>query len=612
MNRLPKIRFNLPESINIEAWQKLNDELETIANTLNNTGKSVKLKIDLLRDLIDKERWDELDAKIAQRSFVRALFTLWSESEDYLQKSITIARLELIRDQHQHLTTLALQTLIGLYIYYYDRLNQYVSEEERGQPINLFQNMIRTQLRKRFEHSRDDQINQHQDLFQLYRSFHYLFDKNGVENIVQTSVKENIALQILLEETSIFKIAPTGRYYDICYQQYYLEQLKEIPLGQYHKILTELSDVEVYSTPHLSGHTLGYEAICILLDRSEMPPSEEWTNWIIKIAGDPRLGQKTGASYRYWSVLGEARRAKVLAALAGLDLGLFLKAVEAYGEEHRDSDLLRMFPARKRFLEGLIHLKLVRNARLMMGSTAELSINKFLGKERFSKTHIKLGDLSQHSIIYLDCGDFHLIEGSHNFRLWIYLKRPSERLMNFHFRGPLNRGDLLEDGIVKEYQKQNPNLPYKGITHNSTWIVTTLDFLVDQGISLDVTCLTDDPNIIHRYKYMMIEKSGRVPANKPMMNPGRSSLSSTNSVTVLFNDKSRSLLDRERKVLFYLYEHSGASIQMIEQTLGLKNVLMLMRGALSPYCENWHTDRQSYWRLNATGKALVEQMKKEG
>ena len=111
------------------------------------------------------------------------------------------------------------------------------------------------------------------------------------------------------------------------------------------------------------------------------------------------------------------------------DLRLFLQAVEQYGLETANTEMQRMFPARKRFLEGLFKLKLIRNTRLLLGGKAQQSVKRILGKDVKTSFARMDGPMNDKAVIYLDCGDFHLVEGSHSFKIWVYLAalaKPSE------------------------------------------------------------------------------------------------------------------------------------------------------------------------------------------
>ncbi|MEI8647018.1 EH signature domain-containing protein [Paraglaciecola sp. Hal342] len=92
----------------------------------------------------------------------------------------------------------------------------------------------------------------------------------------------------------------------------------------------------------------------ILIDRApKQGVDESWQNAVIAIAGDPRVPKSHPRYMKWWSQLTNAQSKKVQGWLSKLDLKLFLEALEDYSKSSRDDDMIRMFPSRKHFLEGM-------------------------------------------------------------------------------------------------------------------------------------------------------------------------------------------------------------------------------------------------------------------
>jgi hypothetical protein len=146
-----------------------------------------------------------------------------------------------------------------------------------------------------------------------------------------------------------------------------------------------------------------------------------------------------------------------------------------------------MFPARKLFLEGLFKLGLIRYTRLMLGRMAEESVRRMLEKE-VQTTFVRLeGSMSDKAVIYLDCGDFHLVEGSHSFKIWVYLAQPGGTVKSYD-RTVFTHADLTGD-LPRQYKKLYPHLGYEAITHIPMWQRKVFDFLTSNGIAVDVESL---------------------------------------------------------------------------------------------------------------------------
>ncbi|ABP79166.1 conserved hypothetical protein [Stutzerimonas stutzeri A1501] len=139
-----------------------------------------------------------------------------------------------------------------------------------------------------------------------------------------------------------------------------------MPLGDSDPVLDELLKPSVAKAPFEGARRIGHVALEILIDRAGQEAGEVWQNFILNLAGDPRISSSAVNFREWWQPLGEERIQKVRGWLSKEDLRLFLQAVEQYGLETANMEMQRMFPARKRFLEGLFKLKLIRNTRLLL------------------------------------------------------------------------------------------------------------------------------------------------------------------------------------------------------------------------------------------------------
>jgi hypothetical protein len=88
-----------------------------------------------------------------------------------------------------------------------------------------------------------------------------------------------------------------------------------------------------------------------------------------------------------------------------------------------------MYPSRKRFLEGLFDAGLITHTRLYLNSAASYYLKKHYNSEHLPSYSNVDGDKS---IIHVQLGDRHLIEGSHSCYLWIYKSlSPSAVVLNY-------------------------------------------------------------------------------------------------------------------------------------------------------------------------------------
>jgi hypothetical protein len=392
-------------------------------------------------------------------------------------------------------------------------------------------------------------------------------------------------------EDALFKFGlkgfDSGRYADVCRAHYYIEKLHEIDEQEWSPVFDELLHHDVSKAPYGNhGKRIGHAALEVLIDRV-MEASEAWQDFMLSLAGDPRVSSRVKSYREWWAPLGEQRVEKVRGWFAKQDLRLFLQALEQYGETTDNAELKRMFPARKTFLEGLFRLKMIKNTRLMLGSKAEYSVRKIL-KNELKVNYIKLdGQLSDKAVIYLDCGDFYLIEGSHSFKLWVYLAPPSHKHLSYEVAS-LSHFDLT-NMVPKAYKKENPSLEYTSIVHSpSTWQNKVFEFLAENGISLDVEALLskeDYRRYVARFGLPVVR-----PAKRHVVRPSREASSDAGA------DRKESHSNDGRahnvlsplaiQILLYLHRHPDSKARDISRHLGLplKAINHVLYLDLKGYC----------------------------
>lgn len=144
----------------------------------------------------------------------------------------------------------------------------------------------------------------------------------------------------------------------------------------------------------------------------------------------------------------------------------------------------------------------------MLGYQAEHTVKRVLGKS-LTTSYIKLKAMPQTSIIYLDCGDFHIVEGSHNFKLWIYMGLPSEKMTDYSL-SELTHNDLTVR-FPNEFSKNLPNGKKLAIQHSPTsWQKNAIDFLTENGVELDLEKLFDSDKYrryVNRYGLPVVKKN---------------------------------------------------------------------------------------------------------
>ena len=317
-------------------------------------------------------------------------------------------------------------------------------------------------------------------------------------------------------------------------------------------------------------------------------------SFILGVAGDPRIASSARNYQRWWRPLGEDRIAKVRGWLSKADLKLFLQAVEEFGRQHNNDELKRMFPARKRFLEGLDDLGLIRTTRLMLGARAETAISRILDSE-VTTSFAKLPDMSEKAVIYLDCGEFHIIEGSHSFRIWTYLAPPSRSLTTYD-RSTFSHRDLVK-AIPREYEEANASLEYSSVVHNNRWQYNVLSFLADNGIQIEYE------NLFSKTDYQHFKRAFGL----PRVRRGRKHRAIPQARTHAdIANVIRGLGKIDTDILTFLMRAPGSRAKDVAGALGVSptDVNRRLYGNLRTMCEQ---DARHRWTLlDSTCEALYE------
>ncbi|WP_289097242.1 EH signature domain-containing protein [uncultured Pseudoalteromonas sp.] len=289
-----------------------------------------------------------------------------------------------------------------------------------------------------------------------------LLSVDGPKWLASLAIKQQKDLDNLLHDLHLNRYAK-GQFMQIAQRIYYVEQLKNIPLNRPHDLLLEVQKKAVFESKYSDNELLGHQILSILIARA---PSENihesWLNVIMAIAGDPRIPISHPRYIRWWHLIDSQYIHKVRGWLSRLDLKLFLEALEDFSSSSTDPEMKRMYPSRKRFLEGLYEKKLIQNTRLFMSR----SMTAYL-KRNYQSAH--LPDFSQvtdndKSLIYVDLGGAQLVEGSHSCYLWIY-KRLHESAVIFDYTKSRFTYNELTSGLNRKMQKHECGAVCN-ITHN--------------------------------------------------------------------------------------------------------------------------------------------------
>lgn len=569
--------------VSLEPWVELLESTKKIEDNAGRGDAYLKAEEKLL-NVVRNRNFGILPDLLQKRVAVRALTQLWLDDPDVLKKLMSPRLLEImVNAQQPRLGRVPLLNLLQLYFKEFDRLDRYSSVN--GVSLReVFEVALVDQLKK-VKLADEDLVAD--DLISLVKQEgDWVLKIDGPAQLVKFAIKNGMALDDTLLKFGL-KGFDHGRYADVCRAHYYIEKLHEIDDQDWSPVFDELLHHDVSTAPYGSdGKRIGHAALEVLIDRV-MEASEAWQDFMLSLAGDPRVSSRVKSYREWWAPLGEKRVEKVRGWFAKQDLRLFLQALEQYGETTDNAELKRMFPARKTFLEGLFRLKLIKNTRLMLGSKAEYSVRKIL-KNELKVNYVKLdGQLSDKAVIYLDCGDFHLIEGSHSFKLWVYLAPPSLKHISYEVSS-LSHFDLT-NMVPRAYKEENPSLAYTAVVHSpSTWQNKVFEFLAENGISLDVEAL------LSKEDYRKYVARFGLPVVRPALNneprPSRppSDYIGAAKIKSPSNDAcGQSVLPPlSIQILLYLHRHPDSKARDISRHLGLplKAINHVLHSDLKGYC----------------------------
>jgi hypothetical protein len=293
------------------------------------------------------------------------------------------------------------------------------------------------------------------------------------ENLLSLSGAKWVAELAVLEKKDFDQVSrdleldqfQSGQFMELAQRIYYVEQLKNIPSNQPNELLVEVQKPDVFGAKFNDTELLGHQVLKILIEKAPFENIDEsWLNVIMAIAGDPRIPKSHQRYITWWSHIPNYLISKVRGWLSRLDLKLFLEALDNYSTSSNNIEMQRMYPARKNFLEGIYDKKLIINTRLYMSRPMAQYLRKTYKKEHLPDFSLITDD--SRSIIYVDIGNAHLVEGSHSCYLRIYKSLDTSATV-FDYAKPKQ----TYYGLTAKLEEQMANLGHNSqanITHNPT------------------------------------------------------------------------------------------------------------------------------------------------
>lgn len=491
--QLPNPHLDLPKwpEHTLKIWEDLAVKLERTARSAGRSDYFEEAK-KILRLLSQQKQFKKIIAKLGSRLYARALVSLWLEEPGERKNSLVEKMLDGLVERQQRLSVLTLTCLIKLYFQEFDYLDDTDRREDAIR--EKLARVIEGQLQMRSARQRS------QKHTNLLRAPEEVLSLNAPKKIAAAARKQDLNLHEYMEKRG-WNIAAQGRFLDVCQGIYYLDTLRHIPAGSHDSVLSELKNPEINKVPYEGERRIGHAALEIVIDRSGDQASDEWRNFIIDVAGDPRITGSKAFTY-WWQPLGQERINKVRGWLSKVDIKVFLKALEDWSQSQSNEDIRRMLPARKRFIQGLYENGWLRKSRLILGANVAQALRSRLDRD-VRRIHFTHFDKSDTAIIVMDCGEFYIVEGSHSFKIWVYLAPPAnDMLFNYSVRS-FTYHELIKK-LPAAYEEEYPDLEYLAKRHypNVGWQHGVLSFLGRHGIRVspeDVLTPRDYDKMLRKY-----------------------------------------------------------------------------------------------------------------
>ena len=484
---LPELRFELRD------WEerdfvRLRENTKELSKMAQSAGTGSRRFEEAQQALLTAARHGEqaLYECLHRPIDIRALsYLLGSQGDEAQPIRLTPQLVNHLTGPRPQLSTLTLLNLISAWFRRYDRFNN-------PQGLRALGRLLQSQLEQRQNTGRTDSLS----LYAKHRAL--LFSVNAASKLAERADAsrdfEETIKQYGLATQADSRLVTLARAY------YYLARLEALPVGADDPLLEKVTQPEIRDAP-LGGELIGHAVLHSLISRADASSvSDAWRNTILSIAGDPRVPHSHQNYVNWWARLERELIDKVRGWLAGFDLKLFLSALEQYGEDRNHEYLQRMYPARKRFLEGLLNQGRVNNTRLFISPDMEQYLAAAFDEKELPDYAIVRGS---RSMIYLNVAGVQILEGSHNRAIYGVPRLPqASRILDFSIRKfherDLGRG-LLEQYALEFNGHRRDQLEVRHISENFKWQHQVIQYLQRQGVTLGIEKLFT-PQDYFRYK----------------------------------------------------------------------------------------------------------------
>lgn len=453
-------------------WSRVAEEIAQVAQSAGVSGRRFLDVAAYVRSLLELGAYGAVAERLTERPVARAVLTVWAADEALAWASMP-ALFPRVRESLLHQPSRISGTFLAAVLFRcFDRLD--------GTAPGLFAAVSGTLLEVARQVA--DGSDAGGPLAAVVQEPQHWVAPDGPAVLARHLVESGKTLDEHLRATGVAGME--GRFGILARREYYLAQIAGADHRvEGHAFLADVRREAVKAAETDDDLSFGHALLAALCAKpAGQDPSSQWLDAITEIGGDPRH-RETAAWQKWWRPIEPQLVDRAARWVAGVDLGVYLTALDDYAEHHGNDSIRRMLPARARFLRGLYESGLVRDVRLVLGSEVRVAMRRRLGGLSADAPYYTGPQAPATAVVILVCDGFTVVEGSHNFQLYLYAGDPVPMLVDRRRRS-YDTVDL-KDTVPTQHRQAHGGGRQVQYRHNEIWQPKAIDFLRSIGVVVD-------------------------------------------------------------------------------------------------------------------------------
>lgn len=399
-------------SINLDCWDRLIKNVINLRHGVNCCGPNIDKILSDLKKMASNPWYEFTDDDIIDKHYSSALLNLWATDAEF-SKNVPIQPIlleKVIYLNGNSVSTLMLYSFIDIYFFQYDNL-----KENAGFLITKIIGALNEKIKKASLSGLDFVYQNKEMLFDSKFKTHEIIVSNAIDNRV--SLSNELAKYNLVQ-------SDFGRFYEKCRNFYYIKRIEDATLDTCYSILEEVLKEKIHLKDYENGRNVGHKIIHLLLSKLEkhvfsIKKYQHIINFILQVAGDPRIRMSDQHYQNWWMVLGEQDIAIMKKCLSGFDLELFLEIYGEFADKNNNKVQCRMFNERKKFLQGMMLNDLIHETKLFIGKNMVEYLRKKYNLRKLP-AYYTIKDSPSMAVIYMRYNNTLFTEGCFNCKFRAY------------------------------------------------------------------------------------------------------------------------------------------------------------------------------------------------